>query len=173
MPGLTPDARCYITEHQLRDIDAVPTLWLRLGMVVPVQPRRIHDGQLGEFGDWLSTVTNFTPKEEAPLPWLMKTSTRFDGIITVHGRPVGVMKYDDSLEPADGCTCLLLSRDRPFGDFRPIYWYTLLVLQRLGEGPPGMRNSFRRIGIAEAVWAPNENEGFPFDLQPEVEVFIS
>jgi len=151
MPGLTPNARLYITERELPDIDRVPSLWLRLGTITQIQPRRIHDGRTDEFRDWLKMVTSFATKETPVWPWLMKTNKRFDAIVTVHGRPVGVIKYDDKTNTVDGCTCLLLSRDQEFGERRQIYWYTLLILKRLEDGPLGITNSFRRVGIAEAV----------------------
>lgn len=60
LPVLPDDATLYVTSFGFIHTETVPVLRLK-GIVVQIQPRRVEDGQIGEFEDWLETVTTDSP----------------------------------------------------------------------------------------------------------------
>lgn len=175
---VTENAIQCVKGAEFGEIDTNPALKLTVAMV-PIQPRRVHndkgdhDGRIDEFAEWVEIVTNFSTSEFSVWPWLMRNkSVGFNAIATVDSRPVGVIKYDNFLDPADGCASLLLSCEQePFAEKSEVYWYYFLVLEKMEDGPSGAKR-FRRVGLGEGVWAREDNVGFPFHNQPETDVVI-
>ena len=163
IPVLPDDATLYVTSFGLIHTETVSVLRLK-GIVVQIQPRRVDDGQIGEFEDWLETVTNRF--FDHLTPWLVQSKdSRFEATITIHDKLAGVIHYDSNSDTS----CLLLSRVE-VKDERPAYSFNLLVLEKVEDTMPG--STFRRVGIAETVWMPDTKIGFAIHQQSRSEILI-
>lgn len=152
------DAMLYVTSFGLIHAETLPVLRLN-GIVVQIQPHRVDGGQIGEFEDWLKTVTNRFPDNLTP--WLVRAKdSRFEATVTIHDNLAGVIHYDNNSDTSCGCACLLLSCVEDVRDKRPAYRFNLLVLEKVEGTMPG--RTFRRVGIAEAVWLPDVKIGLQF-----------
>jgi hypothetical protein len=94
IPVLPDDATLYVTSFRLIHTETVPVLLLK-GIVIQIQPRRVDDDQIGEFEDWLETVTNRF--SDHLTPWLVQSKdSRFEATVTIHDKLAGVIHYDNN-----------------------------------------------------------------------------
>jgi hypothetical protein len=104
---LSDDATIYVTSFGLIHIETVPALRIK-GIVVQIQSRRV-DGQIGEFENWLETITiRFS---DHLISWLVQSKdSKFEATVTIHDKLAGVIHYDNKSDTSYGRACAPFTR---------------------------------------------------------------